>query len=241
MQTHQRTGSGGFEERVAAASRATIAAATEVQAVIAGALNAMGDAWTAATNEANDRDAQRAAILAVARDYPREAFQVLVDIPRWPPANTSPMARLLSGVVVQSPQGGWAVGGQVLNRLSGDLREAQQAAAQASRRMFSGRYRSEAQIAAESVLGIVRALKARADRLSKEREEALKRRETEADSMRASADERLKLAMASLSDSDANAAAPAEHECLEQPFVAFVDANRRSFRRVSRDVEAASR
>ena len=119
------------------------------------------------------------------------------------PSNSSPAApqwKTGANLVTRSAQGGWAVRSAVLNALSKDLRGAQQAAAQASQRMFSGRYRGEAQTAAESALGIVRALEAEADRLGKEREEELKRREIDADAMRASADARLKESMSSLAD-----------------------------------------
>ena len=44
---------------------------------------------------------------------------------------------------------------QILDRLSDDLRAAHMAVMEASHRMLSGRYRRDAQNAAESVLGIV--------------------------------------------------------------------------------------
>lgn len=201
MQTRQRTS--GFEERIDAASRATLDATTEVQTSIGAALNTMGSAWMTATNEANNREAQRATLLAAAREYNADLQRFWSNYPDSRPNNSTliaPQWKTASELAAPSPQGGWAVSGAVHSAFSKDMRGALQAARQASQRMFSGRYRSEAQTAAESALGIVRALEAEADRLGKEREEALKRRETDADAMRASADARLKEAMSSLGD-----------------------------------------
>lgn len=203
MQTQQRTGSGGFEERIAAASRATIAAATEVQTLIGGAINAMGSAWTTATTEANDCEAKRTALLAATREYNADLQRFWSTYPGGRPNNSTPIApqwKTGSELAARRPQGGWAVSGAVHNAFSKDMRDALQSARQASQRMFSRRYRSEAQTAAESALGIVRALEAEANRLGKEHEDALKRRETDADATRASADARLNEAMSSLAD-----------------------------------------
>jgi hypothetical protein len=62
----------GFEERIAAAYRATIAAATHVRTMIASELDAMAIGWERATNEADDLAAQRAALSAVAGAYNTE-------------------------------------------------------------------------------------------------------------------------------------------------------------------------
>ena len=142
MQPQQ--GQTGLEERIAAASRATIAAATEVQTLVAAELKAMGSAWTTATNEANDCEAQRAALLAAMREYNADLQRFWSTYPDGRPNNSTPIApqwKTGSELVAGSPQGGWAVSGAVHNAFSKDMRDALQAARQASQRMFSGRYR----------------------------------------------------------------------------------------------------
>jgi uncharacterized protein YifE (UPF0438 family) len=66
-----------IEAGIAAASRATLAAADEVYPIIGRALTTtMCSAWTAVTDEANDREGQQAALIAAAREYNAE-FQKL--------------------------------------------------------------------------------------------------------------------------------------------------------------------
>jgi S-DNA-T family DNA segregation ATPase FtsK/SpoIIIE len=188
-----------FEERIAAASRATVAAATELQTIIASELNAMATGWEKATNEANDLGDQRAALAAVARAYNTELEKFWSIYPAGRPANSAPGAGVFYEVLVRT-QGGWAVAQPVMDRLTGDLRKAQVAAREASQRTFSARHRREAQDSCLSVLRTVNALEAMADRLGKEHDEALRRRDSDADAARASADHRLQEAKPNLSD-----------------------------------------
>lgn len=190
----------GFQERIAAASDATMVAATKVQAVIGSEVNAITTAWTAATEQIDKLEAERGAITAAVEEYREKLNRFSSTYPDGRPNGMVAPASLPVNSVVRRSANGWAVADEILARLRSDMHEAQAAAAEASRHLFSGRQRQAAEAKAMSVQGLVAALEAEIERLTTVQAETLERRDVEADSLRAAADRKIKDATSDLSD-----------------------------------------
>lgn len=208
----------GFQERIAAAADATVAAAAQVRAVIGSEVDAMGTAWSGATEEANTAEAQATAITSVVNEYrekldrfravyrDREPSGILPaslrERERQAQSRVQPGSRGSVTGPGLSPSGptqnvvrrsaeGWTVADEVVARLRNNMHGAQSAAAEVSRRMFSGRQRQTAEANAESVEDLLNSLEAEVQRLHAVRAGSLERREQEASTLRSAADLKL--------------------------------------------------
>lgn len=189
----------GIEERIAAAAHASMMAANSVQSCIALEVGTMTSAWETAAAEADKLEVQAAAVDAFARVY-KEQLARLVDVfPDGRPGDTN--AESLPGTVLsRRPDGKWVVADRITERLDRDFRAAQSAAREASGRRFAGKQREQAKRMTEAVQGTIRALEAHASQLRDARTQELQARAAGADRIRASADERLRGELATLSD-----------------------------------------
>lgn len=187
----------GFEERIAAASRASMVAATQLQAVIGDQLDAMTAGWVKATAEADTVESQIAGITAVVREY-KEKLRQFASVNREGGPGDMPAVTLPATGIVRQSANGWTVSDAVLARLRTNMHEAQSAAREVNTRMFSARQRQTALEKARTVQGLIGALEAEAKRLENTRAATLARRHAEADSLRIAADRKLREAAAEL-------------------------------------------
>ena len=189
----------GIEQRIAAAAHASMMAANSVQSCIALEVGAMASAWQTAAAEADELEAQAAAVDAFARVYKEQLARLVEVFPDGRPVNTNAES-LPSTVLSRRPDGNWVVADQITARLDRDFRAAQDAVREASGRRFAGKQREQAKRMTEAVQSTIRALEAHASRLRDARTQELQARAAGADRSRASADERLRGELATLSD-----------------------------------------
>ena len=189
----------GPEERIAAATHATIQAATSVQSCIASELTNMINAWGAATTAADTMEAQARAVDAYAHVYKEQVSRLLAVFPE---GRTGPVDETsLPGPVLSLRQdGNWIVADSITERLDSHFRAAQNAVREASGRRFASSHREEAKRGIAQVQRTLEALEAHGRGLREALTGALQARAVEAGEIRAAADVRLQETVATLAN-----------------------------------------